>query len=78
LIYSIEDAQSNTTTYSYDGRGNRVSVTDTVNNVTQFEYDAMNRVALITYPTSPATTVQFHYDWRGRRDYLSGHLKTGH
>jgi len=30
----------------------------------------MNRVTLITYPTSPATTVQFHYDWRGRRDYV--------
>ena len=70
LIYSITDANSNETTYSYDGRGNRLSVTDALNNETQFQYDTMNRVTQITYPTSPATTVQFHYDWRGRRDYV--------
>ena len=70
LIYTIADAQSNVTTYSYDGRGNRLSVSDAASNVTQFQYDSMNRVTQITYPTSPATTVQFHYDWRGRRDYV--------
>jgi RHS repeat-associated protein len=70
LIYYIQDAQSNKTIYSYDGRGNRLSATDALNHVTSFQYDPMNRVKLITYPTSPATTVQFHYDWRGRRDYV--------
>jgi RHS repeat-associated protein len=70
LIYYIKDSQNHKTTYSYDGRGNRLSVTNALNKVTQFQYDAMNRVTLITYPTSPATTVQFHYDWRGRRDYV--------
>ena len=70
LIYYVKDAQNNKTTYSYDGRGNRLSVTDALSHVTSFQYDAMNRLKLITYPTSPATTVQFHYDWRGRRDYV--------
>jgi YD repeat-containing protein len=70
LIYYSKDAQGYKTTYSYDGRGNRLSVTDATNHVTQFQYDPMNRLKLITYPTSPATTVQFHYDWRGRRDYV--------
>lgn len=70
LIYYIKDAKGNKTTYAYDGRGNRLSVTDPAGKITQFQYDAMNRVNLITYPTSPATTVQFHYDWRGRRDYV--------
>jgi len=70
LIYYIKDAKGNKTTYAYDGRGNRLSVTDAAGKITQFQYDAMNRVILITYPTSPATTVQFHYDWRGRRDYI--------
>jgi len=70
LIYYIKDAQNHQTTYSYDGRGNRLSVTDALTHVTSFQYDAMNRLKLITYPTSPATTVQFHYDWRGRRDYV--------
>jgi RHS repeat-associated protein len=70
LIYYVKDARGNKTTYSYDGRGNRLSVTDATNHVTSFQYDAMNRPKLITYPTSPATTLQFHYDWRGRRDYV--------
>src|SRR5216684_4602623 len=70
LIYYIKDAKGNKTTYSYDGRGNRLSVTNALSKVTQFQYDAMNRVTLIPYPTSTATTVQFHYDWRGRRDYV--------
>jgi RHS repeat-associated protein len=70
LIYYIKDAKQNKTTYSYDGRGNRLSITDALSHVTSFQYDPMNRVTLITYPTSPATTVQLHYDWRGRRDYV--------
>jgi RHS repeat-associated protein len=70
LIYTLTDALSKVTTYTYDGRGNRLSVKDAAGKITQFQYDAMNRVTLITYPTSPATTVQSHYDWRGRRDYV--------
>ena len=70
LISFVKDVQLHKTTYTYDGRGNAVTVTDPTNHVTQFQYDAMNRVTLITYPTSPATTVQIHYDWRGRRDYV--------
>ena len=70
MISSITDAQSHQTSYAYDGRRNRTSVTDANNNTTQFQYDNMSRLTLITYPTSPATTVQFHYDYRGRRDYV--------
>lgn len=70
MINSITDAQNNTTTYTYDARGNPTSLTDANNNVTQFQYDSGNRLTLVTYPTTPATTVQFHYDWRGRRDWV--------
>ena len=70
MVSSVTDAQNNQTTYAYDARGNRTSVTDAKSNTTQFQYDSVNRLTLITYPTSPATTVQFHYDWRGRRDYV--------
>lgn len=70
MVQSITDAQNNQTSYTYDTRGNRLSVTDANNNTTQFQYDLMNRLVLITYPTSPATTVQFHYDYRGRRDWV--------
>ncbi len=34
---------------------------------TSYQYDNMNRVSLITYPTSPATTRQFTYDFRGNK-----------
>jgi RHS repeat-associated protein len=71
LLRTITDAQNHVTTYAYDARGNRTSVTDANNNETQFQYDSMNRLTLITYPTSPATTVQFHYDYRGRRDQVT-------
>ncbi|PYU65731.1 MAG: hypothetical protein DMG49_23605 [Acidobacteria bacterium] len=47
-----------------------MTIEDPVNgsaNPTTFAYDAMNRVASITYPGATAS-VQFHYDYRGRRD----------
>ena len=36
---------------------------------TTFAYDSMNRVTSITYPGA-TTSVQFHYDYRGRRDWV--------
>ena len=40
-------------------------MTDAAGNQTQFQYDPMNRLTLITY--ADGTTVQFAYDWRGRK-----------
>ena len=72
MISTIEDAQHNVTTYQYDARGNRTAVFDPLNgmaNSTSFSYDSMNRLTSITYPGATAS-VQFHYDYRGRRDYV--------
>jgi len=68
LIQSITDAQNNTTSYTYDSRGNRTSVIDPINgsaHPTSFAYDAMSRLTGITYPDG--TTASFAYDSRGRR-----------
>lgn len=68
LIQSITDAQNNTTSYTYDARGNRTSVIDPINgsaHPTTFSYDIMNRLLGITYPNG--TSVSFTYDYRGRR-----------
>ena len=72
LINTIKDATNKVTTYVYDGRGNRTSIQDPVNGVnrlTAFTYDSMNRLKTITYPAA-TTSIQFHYDYRGRRDYV--------
>ena len=47
---SITDAQSNATTFTYDGRGNRLTSVDALNNTTSYTYDAMNRLTKITAP----------------------------
>lgn len=49
-----------TTTYGYDRRGNRTSVTDPAGNAWTYIYDARGRV---TYSTDPDTgTTETHYD----------------
>ncbi len=68
LIQSITDAQNNTTSYAYDGRGNRTGVIDPINgsaHPTTFTYDILNRLTGITYPDG--TSGSFAYDYRGRR-----------
>ena len=72
LINTIKDANNKITTYNYDARGNRTSVIDPVNGSTKpttFGYDSMNRLTSITYPGA-TTSIQFHYDYRGRRDWI--------
>jgi RHS repeat-associated protein len=68
LIQSITDAQNNTTSYTYDARGNRTSVVDPINgsgHPTTFTYDLLNHLLGITYPNG--ASVSFTYDYRGRR-----------
>jgi len=72
LIDSITDAQNKVTKYTYDARGNRLSITQDygtggLNLQTAFTYDVMNRLTKITYPTTPATFTQYAYDSRGRK-----------
>jgi RHS repeat-associated protein len=68
LIQSITDAQNNTTSYTYDARGNRTGVIDPINgsaHPTTFTFNVMNHLTGITYPDG--TSGSFTYDYRGRR-----------
>ena len=48
----IQRKKAATTTFQYDARGNRTTITDAVGRITSFQYDAMNRLtrAMATYP----------------------------
>lgn len=50
--------------YTYDGVGNRLSMTDPENGVTNYNYDELNRLSSITNPTGSVTS--FQYDESGR------------
>src|SRR6202035_570929 len=53
-----------TTSSTYDSNGNKITSTDASGNITAYQYDALNRLILVTYPTSPATTMSYTYDFR--------------
>jgi len=57
------DKLGNNTFYSYDARGNRVSVTNALGQVTNYTYDAFGQLTLITDPLGHTTS--FEYDTRG-------------
>jgi RHS repeat-associated protein len=54
-----------TTSSTYDGNGNKASDTDALGNTTTYQYDALNRLILTSYPTTPVTTSSKTYDFRG-------------
>jgi YD repeat-containing protein len=53
-----------TTGSTYDANGNKTSDTDARGNVTSYQYDALNRLTITTYPTIPVTTSTKSYDFR--------------
>ena len=53
-------AQSQTTSFGYDGNGNRITVTDTASKVTTSAFDALNRLISVTDPLDGVT--RYGYD----------------
>ena len=58
-LIAVTDANSNTTSFGYDGVGNQIGVTDANNHTTSYAYDSMNRLTTVTtrwaIPPSTAT-----------------------
>jgi RHS repeat-associated protein/uncharacterized repeat protein (TIGR01451 family) len=65
-LIEIDAPLGRTAKFGYDNNGNKTSETDSRGNTTAFKYDALNRLVLTTYPTTPATTVRNAYDFRGK------------
>ncbi|MFB7239321.1 polymorphic toxin-type HINT domain-containing protein [Streptomyces sp. NPDC056269] len=57
------------TTYGYDKRGNRATVTDPAGNAWSYTYDARGRLTSTTDPDTGETTT--HYDAADRPDYVT-------
>ena len=53
------------TNYQYDANGDKISRTDANGNTTSYQYDALNRVTQVAYPTIPSTTTTYTYDFWG-------------
>ncbi|BES63691.1 hypothetical protein SANA_01300 [Gottschalkiaceae bacterium SANA] len=66
-VSQIEDALGNTTSYTYDLKGQLKSETDQLNNTTQYEYRYDGLVTKVIYPD--ASFVEFGYDNIGNRTY---------
>jgi len=69
-LLSIENSTSGSAVissyaYTYDGAGNRLSVTDAVANVTGYTYDALGQLVNVDYPSGES--VSYAYDPAGNR-----------
>ena len=51
--------------YTYDASGNKLTETDPEHRTTGYQYNALNRLTQVTYPTSAATQETTTYDFRG-------------
>jgi len=60
LVKSIEDAESFATGYTYDARGNALTITDRAGGVTTYSYDAFNRRVTMTTPENVVTKSEYN------------------
>lgn len=64
-LISFKDIRVLTTTFTYDGFGNRLTETQPGNRVSTFTYDAMDRLLTVTDPLNQTTS--YAYDIGGNR-----------
>jgi RHS repeat-associated protein len=61
-----------TTSYTYDGNSNRVTMTDPQSGVTNYAYDTLNRLSTLTPPTAFGSgSFGFSYDALNRRTQMT-------
>jgi len=63
-LKTVSEPLGRTTSYTFDTNGNKTSQTDANHQTTSYQYDGLNRLQQLTYPTTPATTMTYTYDFR--------------
>ena len=59
-VYQVISPDTGTTTYTYDPAGNLTSKTDANGITISYQYDALNRLTLINFPSD--TDIPYAYD----------------
>jgi len=76
-VQTYNDGLGYTTSYSYDGVGNKLTSTDPNDNITTYVYNSMNRLVETIEPAS--VTVSYTYDGSGNQQTVTdalGHTTT--
>jgi RHS repeat-associated protein len=71
-LQHIEDQRGKRNWFTYDssGNGNITSVTDALNNRTDYTYNSLHKITRIEYPGSPRPMVDMNYNAQGNLTYF--------
>ncbi len=58
-LIGVQDALDGKTTYTYDEKGNRTSITNALNQTARFEYDTKGNVVKVTDPSGQSLTMTY-------------------
>lgn len=61
-LTQLSSPDTGNTTYTYDSAGNRKTQTDARGVTAEYAYDALNRLAGVTYAADPSLNVTYQYD----------------
>ncbi len=61
-LTSQQSPDTGNTIFENDAAGNPIKKTDANGSITEYQYDALNRLTRVTYPNQPSPNVSYAYD----------------